>query len=1366
MMFRGAVPAYPNLIARNYCIGIIALLISLAGVAWLAGETGVTSFWRRDEIDRLKELEKQIETLDETEGEKGDTGPPGPPGPNVPVCELEDVDCGEGPGDCDFLKFNETTNKWETNNITYEVIQGEICPVLEDGASIDCMSDVNITDVQDCDVLKFNETTGVFENVPFAEIINMTVKVCELQDTDCNEGPGDCEFLKFNETTNNWETQNITYEVIQGEICPVLEAGAFLDCMMDVSTTGASDDDYLCFNGTDWVPKPIEFDEIEGEICPILEENAELDCMSNVEVSEASENEYLCFNGTKWVPRPIDLIIDGNLCPIMNAGVELDCLSDVNITNPSDDEYLCFNGSVWISETIKYEKIEGEICPVLEANASLDCMSDVNVMNATEDEYLCFNGTSWVPRSIELIIDGNLCPIMNAGVELDCLSDVNITNPSDDEYLCFNGTSWTSETIKYEKIEGEICPVLQANASLDCMSDVNVTDANEDEYLCFNGTTWVPRPIELIIDGNLCPIMNAGVELDCLSDVNISNPSDDEYLCFNGSTWTSETIKYEKIEGEICPVLQANASLDCMSDVEVANATEDEYLCFNGTSWVPRPIELIIDGNLCPIMNAGVELDCLSDVNISNPSDDEYLCFNGSTWISETIKYEKIDGDICPVLQNASIDCMSDVNITDVQDCDILKFNDTTGVFENVPFAEIINMTVDICELKDVNCEGGPGDCEFLKFNETTNNWETNNITYEVIQGEICPILEDGAELDCMSDVNVTNANEDEYLCFNGTTWVPRPIELIIDGNLCPIMNAGVELDCLSDVNITDVQDCDIIKYNSTSGVFENTPLNAVINITVDVCDLDDADCGDGPGDCEFLKFNETTNNWESNNITYEVIQGEICPALEDGAELDCMSDVNITDVQDCDILKFNETTGVFENVPFAEIINMTVDICELKDVNCDEGPGDCEFLKFNETTNNWETNNITYEVIQGDMCAALTDNSVSIDCLIDVEVDDPQDCDILHYNSSKGVFENVPFPVVDNDTCDDCPIENTTSTCSNDPPCNCTEDENCAGRFFLSAEDHTMYVCDCGNVGRWRGLSEFERFGEEKKPCNKGEDLLEHKDCNVDWGDAVGASDDDNGPPESGLFVPQPFVITRAGFASFEKSCTEGGSFDVVICWSTDNDTITYAQDRCEIIFSGLSDTKVANSNDLDIVIPGNVYVTWGIDNNCEDDGDGNGEDCAECKGGVTNMTLRYDGGSAAVITVEDSEDTYFNGTVQPNATFAFGGTKSDGKFQKKELEVLIDGIVDTTIHVSCSQEVGPGTVFGDFTVVEAISKDNGNVCPVEDRKRRGLFNRLFGDDDETTRSVRPRGHNDNKKSRVEKWNVNYYYRWTLPNE
>ena len=106
----------------------------------------------------------------------------------------------------------------------------------------------------------------------------------------------------------------------------------------------------------------------------------------------------------------------------------------------------------------------------------------------------------------------------------------------------------------------------------------------------------------------------------------------------------------------------------------------------------------------------------------------------------------------------------------------------------------------------------------------------------------------------------------------------------------------------------------------------------------------------------------------------------------------------------------------------------------------------------------------------------------------------------------------------------------------------------------------------------------------------------------------------------------------------------------------------------------------------------------------------------CDVCSGGLISLTLKYNGSSTANIIVKDNTDTYFNASVSPGQEFTFVGTNAskNGRFQKNTLEVIINNVLNTTIHVSCSQPVNPGLDFGSFTITNAISRNNGKICPI----------------------------------------------------
>ncbi len=108
----------------------------------------------------------------------------------------------------------------------------------------------------------------------------------------------------------------------------------------------------------------------------------------------------------------------------------------------------------------------------------------------------------------------------------------------------------------------------------------------------------------------------------------------------------------------------------------------------------------------------------------------------------------------------------------------------------------------------------------------------------------------------------------------------------------------------------------------------------------------------------------------------------------------------------------------------------------------------------------------------------------------------------------------------------------------------------------------------------------------------------------------------------------------------------------------------------------------------------------------------DGSGEvDACPCEGGVTYLRLRYTGLACAEVEVTANNNTIFGPTTlcADSLPIELSGTRADGRFQKNNLIFSVDG-VDTAVHVSCSQPIGVGSVFGPFEV-EAFSSRNGGT-------------------------------------------------------
>ena len=108
-------------------------------------------------------------------------------------------------------------------------------------------------------------------------------------------------------------------------------------------------------------------------------------------------------------------------------------------------------------------------------------------------------------------------------------------------------------------------------------------------------------------------------------------------------------------------------------------------------------------------------------------------------------------------------------------------------------------------------------------------------------------------------------------------------------------------------------------------------------------------------------------------------------------------------------------------------------------------------------------------------------------------------------------------------------------------------------------------------------------------------------------------------------------------------------------------------------------------------------------------------------CKGGVTNLTLRYTGSASAYVAVEQKDKTVvFASEVEPGQTFSFEGAQSDGTLGK-EVKLYVDGKKRDKARTDCSKPIGPGLTLKSFEVMGGESKEGGVLPQVQNRKDKG---------------------------------------------
>ena len=113
---------------------------------------------------------------------------------------------------------------------------------------------------------------------------------------------------------------------------------------------------------------------------------------------------------------------------------------------------------------------------------------------------------------------------------------------------------------------------------------------------------------------------------------------------------------------------------------------------------------------------------------------------------------------------------------------------------------------------------------------------------------------------------------------------------------------------------------------------------------------------------------------------------------------------------------------------------------------------------------------------------------------------------------------------------------------------------------------------------------------------------------------------------------------------------------------------------------------------------------------------------DCGECDGGVTQLTLRYNGSHDAHIKVYQGRKVkprmmIFDGNVAPNGTFTFNGTKEGGTMGGI-ISIYEGGHLKTIFHTSCEKPIGPGLIRGNFEVISGYSLEGGSLCSIDDNE------------------------------------------------
>jgi gliding motility-associated-like protein len=102
----------------------------------------------------------------------------------------------------------------------------------------------------------------------------------------------------------------------------------------------------------------------------------------------------------------------------------------------------------------------------------------------------------------------------------------------------------------------------------------------------------------------------------------------------------------------------------------------------------------------------------------------------------------------------------------------------------------------------------------------------------------------------------------------------------------------------------------------------------------------------------------------------------------------------------------------------------------------------------------------------------------------------------------------------------------------------------------------------------------------------------------------------------------------------------------------------------------------------------------------------------CDKCKGGLSSITLQYNGSVPRMIRIQDADDEYVNNMMKPGDIVKIDAKDSNDKFDGKSLFIFQNFIMHATIGVDCDADVFVGAVFGNFTILAAESRQGGPLC------------------------------------------------------
>jgi hypothetical protein len=107
--------------------------------------------------------------------------------------------------------------------------------------------------------------------------------------------------------------------------------------------------------------------------------------------------------------------------------------------------------------------------------------------------------------------------------------------------------------------------------------------------------------------------------------------------------------------------------------------------------------------------------------------------------------------------------------------------------------------------------------------------------------------------------------------------------------------------------------------------------------------------------------------------------------------------------------------------------------------------------------------------------------------------------------------------------------------------------------------------------------------------------------------------------------------------------------------------------------------------------------------------------QECGDCDGKVTLLALVYHGSETmTAFIVQRDGDVVYDDTIETGDTIVIQGSDNKGTLGTN-IDFYLNNDYEMSIHTSCSDEIGVGSMFGYFRVIYGESRNGGPLCPIK---------------------------------------------------